>query len=410
MSVSTKNRTKIRISGVAIIIILGLVVPLELVSYSFAGFLAAHGLAYDATSPDEDIFSDYIEKRDQVLGWPAPTSFGQDNLESDGARVDPRFPGTESPACVSAYGDSFTYSAEVSNQDAWPSVLGQELGCRVSNFGVGGYGTDQSLMRLQLNKFDRAPIMIIGHASFDIQRNVNQFRVLLGGDPLGFKPRFVIDQSSNQLARIDLLDFDDVDFREVYANPAKYLPYEYHLPGWPPRNPSVSFPYSVTVARSLMTRKMMTFFDDTRVYYDQFYDPNHLSNALQITEKIIDAFAREARQRESRPIVLMIPIAEDLMKFESTGQWTYQNLMTYMRDNDIEYINVGESLNEYLASSNSQICDLYQRKWYAKGGCTGHYQPIGYKLLAQSIARKISNHGTARLTPQATAIETPARY
>ena len=154
----------------------------------------------------------------------------------------------------------------------------------------------------------------------------------------------------------------------------------------------------------------MTFFDDTRVYYDQFYDPNHLSNALQITEKIIDAFAREARQRESRPIVLMIPIAEDLMKFESTGQWTYQNLMTYMRDNDIEYINVGESLNEYLASSNSQICDLYQRKWYAKGGCTGHYQPIGYKLLAQSIARKISNHGTARLTPQATAIEMPARY
>jgi hypothetical protein len=72
--------------------------------------------------------------------------------------------------------------------------LAARLNCRVGNFGVGGYGTDQALLRFMHNPSDPSSVAVLGIFADNIQRNVNRVRYfLVGGDPLLIKPRFVLD-------------------------------------------------------------------------------------------------------------------------------------------------------------------------------------------------------------------------
>lgn len=127
-----------------------------------------------------------------------------------GARRSPAFPSPGNER-VSLYGDSFTFGLEVSDQEAWGNVLAQGLGCRVSNFGYGGYGTDQALLRCIGNTKDSASLAILGIYVDDPLRNVNQYRYFLtGSDPLGLKPRFNLrtgNSSSCQLRNFRSTNF-----------------------------------------------------------------------------------------------------------------------------------------------------------------------------------------------------------
>ena len=109
------------------------------------------------TTPEE--YEHYLSVRDGVLGWPSPLTTIE-NLDSSGARVSPAFPAPGSE-CVSLYGDSFTFGSEVNDEQAWGNVLARNLGCRVANFGVGGYGTDQAVMRFTENTKDSSSIAVL---------------------------------------------------------------------------------------------------------------------------------------------------------------------------------------------------------------------------------------------------------
>jgi len=63
------------------------------------------------------------------------------------------------------YGDSFTEGSGVDPEHAWSNVLSQLLHCRVANFGVSGYGTDQAYMRFLNNQRDPARVVVLGFLS-----------------------------------------------------------------------------------------------------------------------------------------------------------------------------------------------------------------------------------------------------
>ena len=79
---------------------------------------------------------------------------------STGARFSPAYPepGNE---CVTLYGDSFTYGVGVREEYAWGNTLAERLRCRVGNFGVGGYGTDQALLRFMHNPNDPSSVAVL---------------------------------------------------------------------------------------------------------------------------------------------------------------------------------------------------------------------------------------------------------
>jgi hypothetical protein len=97
-----------------------------------------------------------------------------EHCDKIGSRYVPEFPDPDKyQACVSLYGDSFTWGDEVDDVHAWGNVLSKLLHCRVSNFGVGGYGTDQAYMRFHYNKNDKPKLVILGFYTENIQRNVS---------------------------------------------------------------------------------------------------------------------------------------------------------------------------------------------------------------------------------------------
>ena len=152
------------------------ILVVEGISFLAGIYLQPLGIFYKPIIADD--YPEYLAIRDPVLGWPAPNTFGQDGeRDAVGSRIIPLFPDPASYSpCVALYGDSFTWSSEVDHAHAWSNVLSGLLQCRVANYGVGGYGTDQAYLRFLHNEKDVAPIAILNHLSENILRNVNQFR------------------------------------------------------------------------------------------------------------------------------------------------------------------------------------------------------------------------------------------
>ena len=84
-----------------------------------------------------------------------------EDKDDSGARIDhSSFKNSEQ--CVDVYGDSFTWG-HTKGEYSWPSVLSELLKCRVRNFGVPAYGTDQAYMKFLLNNNKRSSS--ISHSS-----------------------------------------------------------------------------------------------------------------------------------------------------------------------------------------------------------------------------------------------------
>ena len=100
-----------------------------------------------------------------------------------------------------AVGESFTFCEEVSDDEAWPALLeAAEPDLEVWNFGVGGYGTDQALLRLQRDVHGPLDGVLVGLMSENIGRNVNRYRPLWYPDAQpAAKPRYVLGAGGLEL-------------------------------------------------------------------------------------------------------------------------------------------------------------------------------------------------------------------
>jgi hypothetical protein len=208
----------------------------------------------------EFYYTRYLELREPVLGWPSEHNItmakeGPRELDPAGSRFVPAFPDPEKyPACVSIYGDSYTLGSEVEDEDAWGNVLSTMLNCRVNNFGVGGYGSDQAYLRYLTISDDTSPLVFINHLSENILRNVNRFRSILAGydgsEKLSFKPRFIIDDHG-KLELLSIPTFEVSEYNDVLIDPGKYLPHEYFVPGGDSGLVHLRFPYTLALLRTL---------------------------------------------------------------------------------------------------------------------------------------------------------------
>jgi hypothetical protein len=157
-----------------------------------------------------------LRMQSQRFGWLPPLARPKDGFVVR-ARPDPAF-AEDAPACASAYGDSFTFGTPVGDDATFPHDLGVALGCRVSNFGMPGYGSDQAFLLYRAQRdADRAPIVILAHLTENVLRNVNQYRELLyPGGGFGFKPRLRLDERG-KLRRVPLVDAGPAFVRRLGA-------------------------------------------------------------------------------------------------------------------------------------------------------------------------------------------------
>ena len=96
----------------------------------------------------------------------------------------------------------------------------------------------------------------------------------------------------------------------------------------------------------------------------------------------------------------------DMMSHEASGVWSYQSLLSYLEDDvGANVVDFGSALARYIEQNDMEICDFYRGEWYAKGGCTGHFNKQGYALLAKEIANRLQDLGFAEDRKQREAVK-----
>ncbi|MBI1883176.1 MAG: SGNH/GDSL hydrolase family protein [Chlamydiae bacterium] len=274
---------------------------------------------------------------------------------------------------VSVYGDSFTYGGK--RDETYPHYLSLDLKCPVANYGVGGYGSDQALMLFRNQKgFDKAPIVILGHLSENILRNVNQYRNLLyPGSKDQFKPRFILQQ--NELHWVPLPIENLSDFKRLEKSPGAVLREEAFID-----RPRPFFPYFVSLLRWLIFDYHFHSKLLGKARYAPFYKRDHPRGALPLTARILESFAQEAREENRIPYVLLIPTGADLISAQKTGVWVDQPLKEILLEKGVRVIPAGPAILARIQGEDP--CQLFE-------SCNAHFNARGYQMLAKIVSEAI---------------------
>ncbi len=350
---------------------------LTAISVELAAFIGVHFLQKRLVfynPPLISTYQEYMANRHPVLGWPSKKML-REKYDVSGSRPIPAYPKPES-ACISLYGDSFTWSDSVDDSQAWSNQLSLIRKCRVSNYGVPGFGTDQALLRFESNKQDEAPLVLLNHFSGDIRRNVTQFRNLTSDDDYFLlKPRFILNNGGLQL--IPLVTPTLEEAKKIADHPELNLPYEHFAPGGKTGIIKVHFPYIVSLLKALGNEHLQSRFKGIPVW-ESYYHPDHPSGALPLTVAIMKKFVEVAKARGKQPLITIIPNAHDIHYFNETGKWTYAPLVDALAKSGIETFDFGPKLIAKLNDKN--VCELMEAKL-----CYGHYNATGYRLLAELL-------------------------
>ena len=384
-------------TGMALIVVL-ILATVEIGAYFYSTYLARrYGILFYLPQITED-YATYAARVNPRLGWPSLQALQKQQEDmirmasdpsSDLKKTDTEFP-------ISAYGDSFTAGFGVNPQYTWSNVLGKMLGCRIANYGVPGFGTDQAYLRFHDNNQDGAKIVLLGILSENIQRNVNQLRnFLIPSSQCQTKPRFVLDKQG-RLRLVPLPRLAAKNYEDFIKDPDHYLRHDYFVPGGPSGAQKLEFPYTWSIL------KAHKFFYDRYILgyksYLQFYLPNHPSYAFPLTVAIINQFLKEVKERGKHPIVIVFPTDEDFRVYHR--HFAYEPLIQAFNREHIEYIDLGTEILKRLGSRT--YLDLFL------GGQYHHFNETGNKLVAQILfdyfkAKKylpVTVQETANLPPE----------
>lgn len=362
-------------TGVALIVF-AVFGTLEIAAFFYTTYLAKrYGIIFYLPDTITEDYASYSDRVHPLLGWPSQQAVQEQHDRIMRARSlasdTDRLTGT---SFLSAYGDSFTAGFGVEPEETWSTVLGNLLGCRIENYGVPGYGTDQSYLRFHYNTDDGADIVFFGHLSENIQRNVNQLRNFLAPiDQCQTKPRFILQEGRLQYVPLPQLTAENYD--KFIQHPERFLSHDYFDPGGPSGAQKLEFPYTWSIV------KAYRFFYNRYVLgyksYLQFYQPGHPSKAFPLTLAIIKQFIREAEDRHKHPILLIFPTDEDFRFYNKNHKFVYQPLIHELKKAHIDYIDLGSEIVKRWDAKN--YMDLFLGEKYF------HFNKEGNKLIAQII-------------------------
>ena len=315
------------------------------------------------------------------LGWITPIA----ERDKIGARLNNDVYET---TCIDMFGDSFTFSADVTKEFVWPKQLSTILGCKVNNFGVEGYGSDQAVLRHELT-IAFSKVSVLNHLSENIIRNVNQFRNLIYpsvNSKIVTKPRYILtpDEKLILIKKPDLIE-EDLNNLE---NLTRKLKYDYFLPeGKSGIKMDVTFPYLLSAIDLVVNHFHVRSKIKGQTRHTEFYDNSHPSNGLLLTNKIFDQFIRNSKYKDQIPIITIIPTCRDLEEFKLYDRLPYQRLLDNLKYKNVLFYDFSS------AFLNKQ--DFY--KYF--NSCSGHPNKDGYALMAKGFANFLSKHQNILVIP-----------
>lgn len=247
-----------------------------------------------------------------VLGWDNPAGVQrlanclgeQVTYSYDAQRV--RRHGDRSPqdAIVLVTGDSYTHGDDAADDDSYPAALERMFDVGVANLGVGGYGPEQALLKLEslIDRFPRARVAVLSILSDDTPRMMNSFRPVLyreTGILFGFKPYLREGVFQGLVGDDPLRDFEAMRAAAEIAFDTDF---------W--RRPRARFPYLIAVARLFY---LPSFWVPllTQVQSLAPHEAVHrLASVRGNLRAVFDRFEAFTRSRGLAGVVAFIPVSE----------------------------------------------------------------------------------------------------
>jgi hypothetical protein len=318
---------------------------------------------------------------DSTLGWVIAPS----EANSAGMRDNQEYETVPRPGIVriSAFGDSFTYGADVPLADCWEKQMtAMSPSIEVLNYGVGGYGFDQAYLRyLQVGTDYHPNIVFIGFMSENIARDVNVFRGFYTNmyrDTIFTKPRFQVRDGQLVLLKNPLATMED--YKNFLDNDTEVLAelgkndYHYRMNY---NHGRFDFSPSVRLGKMFWAELNKNLFHPI-FKLDGLYDVN--SEAYQVTVRIFDAFYRKVLENGAVPVILVFPDLNDQFRSREGKIRRYTALLEYFRSKGYRFIDTLDALKPY--ESRYRIDQLSVMKW-------GHYTPLGNGIIAKYILTEL---------------------
>jgi hypothetical protein len=313
-----------------------------------------HNLGWDTTS------SDHVATNKAGEQWTAT----YDDLGSRRSCMESR------QIMMATYGDSFTHGNEVDDEQTWQCILERRFGKRVLNFGVGGYGIGQALLKMKQHWKESivAPITMLVIYSDDLARVVNRYRPFYNPGTRGkfaFKPgyRYLHDEVRflpNPLT-VDVATKDQVAELTLSVASTDY---------WESARIRVAptFPYSLQTLNVLYRQIAHTLWEPKRSAENLW----NTQEGREILLHLLRDFVASAGKVGTRPILMLIP---------RVNKWKHGRIDPAYREFVTRDL-LPESLNMSIIDLSESAFD---EERFSILPYTGHPSPYGNRIIGESI-------------------------
>lgn len=335
---------------------------------------------------------------DPELGWVRKPGTSNQEVGADGrvvgfhidGRGARRNPGFEDRAPqILVYGDSYAFCRQVNDDETWPHELSRRLGVNVANFGVGNYGLDQALLRLE-REFDRhpAPLILMGVVPETIVRVMSVWKHFSEyGNSFAFKPRFVLDDGALRLipnpadrpekfqaieAMLPRLKAEDFFYERKFSRDLLKFPFLWHLFQRRRRH----FPLLMAALHDRLSgggneRAFTVVMEQNIALAAELYRE---AEPLDLMSAIGRRFADFAHGKGTKPVLVLLPQLMDLKRI-LLGDHYYRSLVDRLKDR-MTVVDLAPALLDSGAPSELYINDKYG----------SHLSAAGNALIADVLA------------------------
>lgn len=312
---------------------------------------------------------------DETLGWTNQPLYEDAavgiRVNADGIRANQDFgqlPATDTLR-IALFGDSFTYSPGVANEESLDYALQaalQAMGIRaeVMNFGVPAYGIDQSYLRWLNDGINYQPdITILSFSTRMSGRSLNIFRVISSPQTsLPFsKPRFYVKDDQLQLVNSPTIPLDKVlsTLENFATDPLHEYEFYYddrYIESWWHQSRFLAY-----ATESIRNTIVNIIGDDS-------------TEVTHINRVIVTAFDESSHDNNAIFMLGHLPTQKNLSNDE--GNFQYYDLLLSFRD---QYL---------LLDASPVLADVRQHDGWLDDG---HYNTIGNQIVAQHFAAQITD-------------------
>lgn len=295
---------------------------------------------------------------------------------------------------ISSYGDSFCQGRESNDLKTWQFFLSKKLNTNVTNFGVGNYGFDQSLLRLKREyENNKTKYVIIAITPYTITRITSVWKHFSEfNNVLATKPRFILLNNKLELLQNFIQKKDQLLNMKIHKK--FMLDNDEHVEYL--KRHIYSFPFIISffksprpVLKTLLKKsisftkrinsKIITNYLRLKYYDDEInYRKNLYQNHKKLLTLMIDDFVDFSKKKKFIPILLVLPSFEDVKYIQNTKDNYYRN---YFKTVNSDY--------KFWDFSENLINENEVEKFFIDDIWGGHYNSHGNRRVAKFIERKI---------------------